>query len=463
MFTLSSRFRWVFCQLDALRHCLPSIVRQTLDELPETLYETYERVLNKLKNLNRAHAIRVFQCLIVAVRPLRVEELVEVLAVDFGDKWMRNAHWRWEDQEQELLSSCSSLIAIVESDGSRIVEFSHFSVKEFLTSYRLSSSSGDISRYHIDLEPAHIILARACMIALLRSEDRVEEGSVGNISPLARYAAEHWVVHAQFERVSLSPFLQMAMKGLFDLDRPYFAAWVQLYDIDTCPHPESSSLHSFAVETKSDVTPLYQAALCGFEDLVKHLIVKYPQHVMNTNGGYYVTPFVAALAGRHFRIAKLLHHKGAHANVSGRNRETPLHSAAWYGDLEMVQVLLDYNADVNARNNGGSTPLHEAAYNGRTKVVLVLLEGGANVGAENNQGRTPLHEAADHGRAEVVLVLLEHGANIGAEDNQGRTPFWEATREGNNPYEVPQDGAYLVFLCKLPSKALTRTYMYRAY
>lgn len=40
---------------------------------------------------------------------------------------------------------------------------------------------------------------------------------------------------------------------------------------------------------------------------------------------------------------------------------------------------------------------------------------------------------------------------------------WEATHKGNNPYEVPQDGAYLVFLCKLPSKALTYTYMYRAY
>ena len=360
------------------------------------------------------------------------------------------------------MSSCSSLIAIVESDGSRIVEFSHFSVKEFLTSYRLASSSGDISRYHIDLEPAHIILAQACMSVLLWSDDRVEEGGIGNISPLVGYAAEHWVVHAQFGRVS-SPSLRSAMEYLFDPDKPYFVAWVQLYDIDTYPDSKSSSLYSFAVVTKSLATPLYHAALCGFEDLVEHLIVKYPQHV-NTSGGYYMTPLVAALAGRHFRTANLLYQNGAHVDVSGHYGVTPLHSAAWYGDLEMVRVLLgltpihhvsqgpssgdasrniprsslhnvtrlllEYGADANARDNGGSTPLHKAAYNGRTEVVLVLLEHGADANARYNGGLTPLHEAAYNGRTELVLVLLEHVANIGAKDNQGRTPLHEAADHG---------------------------------
>ena len=106
------------------------------------------------------------------------------------------------------------------------------------------------------------------------------------------------------------------MEYLFDPDKPYFAAWVQLYDIDTYHDSVSSSLHSFAVKIKSDVTPLYRAVLCGFEDLVEHLIVKYPQYVMNTNGGYYVTALVAALEGKHFRISKLLHDNGARAHVN---------------------------------------------------------------------------------------------------------------------------------------------------
>ncbi|KAI0261300.1 hypothetical protein BGY98DRAFT_1104476, partial [Russula aff. rugulosa BPL654] len=111
-----NRFRWTFCQLVVLRDCLPSSVRYFLDELPESLDETYERVLREIKKPNRDHARRLLQCLVVAIRPLRVEELAEVLAIDFNDAEgipKLNASWRWEDQERALLTSCSSLIAIV--------------------------------------------------------------------------------------------------------------------------------------------------------------------------------------------------------------------------------------------------------------------------------------------------------------------------------------------------------------
>ena len=115
----------MFCQLETLRHCLPPSVRRTLDELPESLDETsrYERIIKEIKRPNRDHALRLLQCLIVAIRPFHVEELAEVLAVDFDDAEgipKLNSNWRWEDQEQAILSSCSSLIAIVQSSGFRI-------------------------------------------------------------------------------------------------------------------------------------------------------------------------------------------------------------------------------------------------------------------------------------------------------------------------------------------------------
>ncbi|KAF8497847.1 hypothetical protein F5888DRAFT_259557 [Russula emetica] len=62
-----------------------SLVRRTLMELPEYLDETYERILKEIKKSNRAHARWVLQCLVIAIRPLRVTELAEVLAVDFDD------------------------------------------------------------------------------------------------------------------------------------------------------------------------------------------------------------------------------------------------------------------------------------------------------------------------------------------------------------------------------------------
>jgi hypothetical protein len=423
---VESRFRWIFCQLETLRHCLPPSVRRTLDELPESLDETYERIIKEIKKPNRDHALRLLQCLVVAIRPLRVEELTEVLAVDFDDAEgmpKLNPNWRWEDQEQALLSSCSSLIAIVESYGSPIVQFSHFSVKEFLTSTRLTTSSGGASHYHIALEPAHTILAQACMSILLQSDDRVQQRDGRHNSPLATYAAEHWVAHAQYQKVSSC--IRKAMESLFDLDKPYFEAWLQLHDMDS--DPSGTTFHLFTPTEKSHATPLYYAALCGFQDLVEHLIVN-PEDV-NATGGYCAAPLIAALHAGHSQTAKFLRDNGAHPNVTGYQGRTPLHAAAWHGKFEMVQVLLGFKADVNAQTAVGETPLHFTS-RGRLgtglslpKVARLLLEHGADVNTPRNDGLTALHLAAQGRKVEVVRVLLEHGADVGAETGGGETAF----------------------------------------
>ena len=370
-----------------------------------------------------------------------MEELAEVLAVDFGDKEgmpKLNPNWRWGDEEQAVLTSCSSLIAVVESDDTRVVQFSHFSVKEYLTSDRLATSNGDISRYHIDLQLAHTILAQACISVLLRSDDRVEEGGAGNISPLARYAAEHWVVHAKDEKVSSS--IRKAMEYLFDVDKPYFTAWLELYDIDT--DASDGSTFFWLTERTNPGSPLYYAARCGFQDVVELLVARDPTQ-SNVTGGYYRTPFVAALGAGHFQTAKFLYDNGAHPNVRGYREATPLHSAAYFGDLEMVQVLLEYKADVHARRVDGKTPLvfaSEGFYQGVpntavsfSNVARVLLERGADVNAQDGHRSTALHSAARsarHGRVEAIHVLLEHGADVNAQMDNDTTPLHEAARDG---------------------------------
>ena len=111
------------------------MVRRALDELPETLDETYERTLLGIEKEKREFAYRLFQCLVVAVRPLHIDELAEVLAIRFDGGQLPQYHedWRSENGQEAVLSACSSLIAVVNVDGSPVVQFSHFSVKEFLT------------------------------------------------------------------------------------------------------------------------------------------------------------------------------------------------------------------------------------------------------------------------------------------------------------------------------------------
>ena len=89
------------------------------------------------------YAQRLFQCLTVSIRPLRVEELAEIFAVRFDEPTpsVFNPDWRLADANEAVLSACSSLISIVSVAGHQVVQFAHFSVKEFLTSERLANTT----------------------------------------------------------------------------------------------------------------------------------------------------------------------------------------------------------------------------------------------------------------------------------------------------------------------------------
>ena len=388
----------MFCHLEILRHCFPPSVRFILEELPESLDETYERILREIRKPNRGYAHRLMQCLVAAVRPLRVKELAEVLAFDFSVEGTPklNPGWRWEDQEEAVMSACSSLVMIAKDGDSRVVQFSHFSVKEFLTANRLVEPIRDVSRFHIRLEAAHTILAQACLGALLRLDDDVDRDKIKNF-PLARYAAQYWVTHARVENVSSR--IKDGMECLFDADKPHFATWLWIYDDDY----DVSMITMYP--QKPSAVPLYYAARLGFCDLAKHLIAEHPEHI-HARGGFFVTPMhVAAREGHAEILSLLLEHR---ADLEGRDRikMTPLHRASWSGKLEAAQYLVDQGANINIRDEDDWTPLHCAVkIENSIQVVQLLLERGADVNARDKYGKTPSRHAVGNAEQEVVELL----------------------------------------------------------
>ena len=426
---LPCRFRWVFCQLEVLRYCLPASIRQTLDQLPQSLDDTYLRVLKQIPQANQAHAHRMLQCLVVAVRPLRVEELAELLAFEFdsaqgGIPKYRPA-LRSDDQTQAVLSTCSSLVTIIHEhwSGSQFVQFSHFSVKEFLVSTRLASALGDISRYHISLGSAHTILTQACLGLLLHSDDNVTADSAGDV-PLAQYAARHWVEHAQFEGVASR--VKDGMETLFDPDKPYFVAWVNIYDIEL-------NFSGYYYHGKIS-NPLYYSALCGFYDLVKQLAINHP-HYLNAVGGRYGFPLLAALGQDYVEVAELLLEHGANIDVREATGKTILLVALSYLQndnlLDIVRFLLKHGADVNARDDELTSSLHLAEDRDQQEVVQVLLKHKAYVNYQDSEGKTPLHillevnmcTLKDDDGPNRVRLLLEYGAEVNRRDIYNQTAF----------------------------------------
>ena len=399
-----------------------------MDELPETLDGTYEQTLRRIDKQKRDYAYRLFQCLVVSKRQLHVEELAELFAIQPNAETIPtfDAGLRPENPEEYVLSACSTLVVIINVHGRNIVQFSHFSVREYLISNRIAMSE-NVSHFHVLPRPAHVLLARACLSVLLQLDDRVGRDNIRNF-PLASYAAEYWVDHAQFENVSSD--IRHEMEGLFDKNKPHFAAWLWLYNIDN-----SFSSFRFSTATVHSAqpyaVPLYYAALCGFRDTAEHLVNAHPQDV-NALGGMRVTPLYAALEMGHLCVAMLLVERGADMESRDYLSRAPLHIASYHGYTEVVTLLIDHGADLNAEEFYGETPLHRALEKDHDEIVRLLLDHGADANHPDNHGRTPLHQESLRGHNNTVRLLFDHFADANHPDNYGRTSLHYALQRGHN-------------------------------
>jgi hypothetical protein len=376
----------VFCQLDKLRRCLSPRIRRALDELPETLDETYERTYMDIDDENWEYAHRLFQCIAVARRPLHVEELAGFLTFksEEGGSLTFEENWRPENPRDMVLFTCSSLIAVVIVNGPPEIQFSHFSVKEYLTSNRIAK--GRVSRNYIPLESAHLLVTQACLALLIQLDEDVTENSIEEF-PLAQYAGRYWAEHAEFGNVS--SHTEDLMKRLFNPKNYHFKNWVWIYDTILC--------RSMVSESPSDpqLVPLHYAARHGLHRVAEWLITACSQDV----------------------------------NVSRYDSSTPMHIASEYQQLKMVQVLLKHHADVHTGDSDAWTPLHYASRsrNPKAEITRLLLEHGADANSKTDLGMTPLCLLShSNGNLEVAEMLLKHGADPNIRSNYGENSLYVA-------------------------------------
>ena len=415
----------MFCQLDRLRRCLSPRIRRTLNELPETLDETYERTLLDIDEENWAYAHRLFQCIVVARRPLRVEELAEFLALksEAGGSLTFEGNWRPENPRDMVLSTCSSLVAVINVDGLPVVQFSHFSVKEYLTSSRIAKSR--VSRYYIPLEPAHLFVTQACLSILLQLDKHASKQSIKEELPLALYAGQYWADHAEFGDVS--SHTEDTIKRVFSSESHHFATnWVWIYD--------TISDKSIASEghSRPKWAPLHYAAKHGFHRVAEWLITTRSQDV-NASGNFNGwTPLHLASWFKHSEVVRLLLAHGADVTSKTEGGETPLHLLSEHGgNLEVAQLLLEHGADPSVRSSSGRDSLYMALGNGQPGHVQLLLKHGADPNSRGVNDQTLLHVVSRLGDPKVAQGLLELDVDINSRDKRGRTPLQVALHYGN--------------------------------
>jgi hypothetical protein len=344
----------------------------------------------------------------VAVRPLLLQELAEVLAVDFSERVgtpKLDESLRWEDQEQAVLSACSSLITVVEDRDANTVHFSHFSVKEFLTSDRLATSTAVGLRYHhIRLGPAHTIMAQACLSILLHLTNDMNLQTIQGYH-LAKYAGKHFHDHVNVEGV-LSRIID-GIDDLLDPEKPHFDTWLWLHIgdgrsryrlahslpnclFDPCnPGRQRGSLPMYSLRA----APLYYVAALGHTCLVQRLILTHPQDL----------------------------------HVRGHQGCTTLHIAVLAGQVEASKLLIGHTADLDILDTEDNNLLHMAGHNPHFEITRVPLEHDwatkAHINARNKDGQTPLHLVSQyygyskHDCPSIVALLLKLGVDVDAQDH----------------------------------------------
>jgi len=141
----------------------------------------------------------------------------------------------------------------------------------------------------------------------------------------------------------------------------------------------------------------------------------------------------AALSGR-VRVAQEIDADSAYLTAESGFGWTPLHFAAYAGNLEVAKLLLDRGAPIDRRANTKfrNTPLQVSLLTAQEEMASMLVARGADVRIEQDGGFTALHEAAQIGSEKLIALLLDAGADPNSRGQDGRTPLTMARKSGHS-------------------------------
>ncbi|KAM3087481.1 hypothetical protein ACMFMG_001567 [Clarireedia jacksonii] len=380
-------FRWVVCQLDMFRKCTSvTMIRKAMTTLPKSLDETYERILEQIDESYHADVRKILQALTVAKKSLTVDELVEVLAVNFD---FENELPQFDEDSRLLdprtvLTMCSSLVTRLEGK-----------YKSWRDIEEEDEEKGLKFRWH--------------------------EGYARSTSAPVRLA------HA-----SVADYLTQPKQSQFCFTRHAARQFMAQVCLAYLLNPKFSSGHDRALlmQRHQDYP------------LLRHITLNWPLYVRREEGDPvdYLAPCTKQLLQAFFASHKLpgggnyafwlgMMMPSAPPKAPYLTGTHPLYYAASFGLADVVRIMLDSDKDIDIDKLGGrahATALHVACFRNHPEVVKILLERGADPNLANDVGESPLYFAIYHdSKSEMVELLLKYGAHA-----SGRQPLRSRLKTG---------------------------------
>lgn len=438
--------------------------KSTLESLPKTLDETYLRILDEIPEADKESCIRILQFLMFSERPLRSDEVNDLIAIPTEPQLLFDPRNRM--RPEDIPAVCSSLVTITDEDTYTVIQLSHFSVKEYLSSDRLETR---FQRFFAESKAQESIVE----LSIRYLSSITMKLSIPTIKvryPFAEYAACHWIDHASV--AEKNECVRKCILHFFfpEKQNPYWN-WLGLFDpdqldgesgldhnsdsdddlpwghdptIDTSKTSSSdrapspiyyTSCFGMSRTTNDLITagaavngsggrfgPALQAAcLMGDQDIAEILLdngADVDAKVSSSSG----TALIATILEENENLASLLLERGADANLSGyfpkdsRKVAFPICLASDNGSDNMVRLLLKHGAKPETKGDGQVeySALVKACYGSHYSVVKLLLSSGANANF-NNRVRTPLIAASTTGHTDIIRLLLDNSADPNSE------------------------------------------------
>ncbi|KAK3399725.1 hypothetical protein B0T20DRAFT_349408 [Sordaria brevicollis] len=405
-------YLWVFLVFDHLEALMSSSMlkrtsrgfKMAMTQLPRTVSDAYERMLNRSGEGARAALRRALSVLLVAQRPLRVHEFKVVLNMEPHITSFDELDLEENDIDFELrLRAMCGLFLSVHREK---VYFLHQTAREFLLAESApSAASPDAWHHSITEREAH--------------------------SELARVTAEDGVT-------DLHVAAALGCGGLVQ----YCLRVNGIKDINTAQSYWKS-------------TPLALAARYGHAHVFSALIEAGAEV---ENGWKDATPLWEAVAAGHIEPVVRLLDYGASCDQLDALGQTLLHTAAYWDDVEMLQLLMRKGVNVNSRDHHGNSVLlaivsrsHESkrpnedkwAWGARnrqrmtdgTKSAKALIQMGADPDIVNKDGTTAIMAAIKKKMWNLAKILVEQGANTSLQNCEGQLALHLISWYGDEEHE----------------------------
>ncbi|KAL0635425.1 hypothetical protein Q9L58_005633 [Maublancomyces gigas] len=409
-------FRWAECQLASIRWCRNiRAIQECLHTLPKDLDETYERILNGIAQNDFQLAHRALQWIAFSTMPMTVYQLAEAIVIEPDDAKTDEAARLFNPCE--IIGICGSLVTTsqstsgegVDDPGHMSVGFAHYSVKEFLVSDRIKTSSA--RKFSLDQVDGSVYITTINLTYLTfeRYKSKQFPRSLIHLPEhvLYAYAAEEWISHATDPAVQAQ-----IVPNILQLLTP----------------TQSNQLLTWqAVTYRSRESPLWTAIKKDFFLVAEELLTAGadPNALFQRE-----TPLTFALRNQRKRGIEVLLRGGADPHAENIDGESPLSIALYHGPqcwleaggtpfamagrYDPLEDMADARNEIYTefdRQDRGSTEDEQSA--------LMILEKRIQCGVTTVSEKL-MYDAAVAGWATFIAVLLQCGADPDMQHN-GKT------------------------------------------